>query len=51
MKSIADGINYLGVMPGPSSLKEYMFYHLFTPDGNPYQIDMIQLNTTEVEND
>ena len=50
-RSISDNVNFLGVMPGPTTLSEYMFFHQFTPDGNPYEIKYIQINTTEVEND
>lgn len=45
-KSIADGMNYLGVMPGPKSLSEFQFYRNFKPGGVPYQINNIRISNT-----
>ena len=44
--SIADGMNFLGVMPGPKSLKDYQFFYNFAPDGVPYKINSIRINNT-----
>jgi len=55
-KSIADGMNYLGVMPGPKSLCDFQFFCKFKPVNGgasdyEYQINNIRINNTHAVND
>lgn len=44
-------MNFLGVMPGPRSLKKYIFVQNFQPDDIPYEVNNIRINNTDVVDD